>query len=230
MAFYFSVFLFWSGHNHTPKEKSKSAWVYPLQPIRFKSSSLIRVGEPWRWPIYSQPSSNRTVFYNLRYRLKLTNLYSWKRFIRFERIIRSGRIIREDDYDVIVSRTVKMVNLKMIYSDLISWPEQTIWTRAERTRTLTAWANFLIPSFKLCERTILLELSIWNSFDVHLSWKSRKRKLIFWPKPQQRTRTGTNPKSSDVDLSGWNKNFSSKLHPYFHWNMHLIRSKSYSDY
>ena len=61
-------------------------------------------------------------FYNLlrRYRLKLTNLYPWKRFIRFERIIRSGRIIREDDYDVIVSRTVKMVDLKMIYGDLIS--------------------------------------------------------------------------------------------------------------
>lgn len=116
----------------------------------------------------------------LRYRLKLTNLYSWKRFIRFERIIRSGRIIREDDYDVIVSRTVKMVNLKMIYSDLISWPEQTIWTRAERTRTCIARANFLIPSFKLCERT-LLELSIWNSYDVHLPWKSRKRKLIFCP-------------------------------------------------
>lgn len=32
----------------------------------------------------------------------------------------SGRIIREDDHDVIVSKTVKMVDLKTFYSDLIS--------------------------------------------------------------------------------------------------------------
>ena len=221
MAFYFSVFLFWSGHNHTPKEKSKSAWVYPLQPIRFKSSSLIRVGERWWWPIYSQPSSNRTVFYNLliRYRPKLTNLYSWKRFIRFERIIRSGRIIREDDYDVIVSRTVKMVDLKTIYSDLISWPEQTIWTRAERTRTRTARANFMIP----------IEHFFWNfQFENPLMSIPHENhasaNFIFARNLSNGPGQGQIRNPRTWTWMDETKTKVTSLHPYFHWNLHVIRS------
>ena len=57
-------------------------------------------------------------FYNL-----LTVPAQIDQFIVLEEIYpfwNSGRIIREDDHDVIVSKTVKMVDFKMFYSDLIS--------------------------------------------------------------------------------------------------------------
>ena len=123
MAFYFSVFLFWSGHNHTPKEKSKSAWVYPLQPIRFNCSSLRRVGEHRRWPIYSQPSSNRT-FLQLRYRSILTmsgtgflERLKWLQLGTFSWVISTGMIMTS----YFVSKTDKMAELRTFHIQLTTF-------------------------------------------------------------------------------------------------------------
>ena len=89
------------------------------------------------------PSANqiqKLIAYTSRRTLKMTNLQSalvksysfynlltvpaqMNQFIVLEEIDpfwNSGRIIREDDYDVIVSKTVKMVDLKTFYSDVIS--------------------------------------------------------------------------------------------------------------
>ena len=71
-------------------------------------------------------------FYNL-----LTVPAQLDQFIVLEEINpfwNSGRIIREDDYDVIVSKTVKIIDLKTFYT--VTWPAnrnkprlfQIIWT------------------------------------------------------------------------------------------------------